>query len=72
MQYSSFNRSYPSINFGFRSSKCIYVLATYEVDDKKPMPTDKAALMALVRAKAARPFHKVVFEPNSKATDFPK
>lgn len=51
-------------------SKCAFVVPTYEVDEKVPLPVNKTSLLALVKSKKAQPFHQVVFVNNQFATNF--
>ncbi|XP_018018045.1 beta-1,4-glucuronyltransferase 1 [Hyalella azteca] len=50
--------------------KCAFVIPTYEIDDKAPLPSNVSDMLALVQAGRARPFHEKVFIHNQFSTNF--
>lgn len=49
--------------------KCVYVVPTYEMPEKLPIPRSKAELLERVHRKQGRPFHAKVFIHNQYATN---
>lgn len=54
------------------SSRCAYVIPTYELDERVVFPTNKSELIRLANKGLARPFHQKVFIFNQYATNFSK
>lgn len=50
-------------------SKCVYVVPTYEMPEKLPVPHSKAELLERVSRRQSRPFHAKVFIHNQYATN---
>lgn len=53
-----------------KSSKCAFVVPTYEIDNRVKFPQTKIDLMRLSKRGLARPFHHKVFIYNQYATNF--
>ncbi|XP_054707673.1 beta-1,4-glucuronyltransferase 1-like [Uloborus diversus] len=49
--------------------KCVYVVPTYEMPERLPVPKSKTELVERVRRKQSRPFHAKVFIHNQYATN---
>lgn len=49
--------------------KCVYVVPTYEMPERLPLPRNKAELLERIRRKQSRPFHAKVFIHNQYATN---
>lgn len=49
--------------------KCVYVVPTYEMSEKLPLPRNKAELLERINRKQSRPFHAKVFIHNQYATN---
>ncbi|XP_037084726.1 uncharacterized protein LOC119105362 [Pollicipes pollicipes] len=49
--------------------RCVFVVPTYEVEERQPFPETAAQLLELVRRRKARPFHEKVFLHNQFATN---
>ncbi|KAF2359253.1 Nucleotide-diphospho-sugar transferase [Trinorchestia longiramus] len=50
--------------------KCAFVIPTYEIDEKAPLPTNASEILQLVSTSRARPFHEKVFIHNQYSTNF--
>ncbi|XP_068240702.1 beta-1,4-glucuronyltransferase 1 isoform X2 [Palaemon carinicauda] len=50
--------------------KCAFVVPTYEVDERSPLPYNRSSLLRLAEQGRARPFHQKVFVHNQHATNF--
>ncbi|XP_071538295.1 beta-1,4-glucuronyltransferase 1 isoform X2 [Panulirus ornatus] len=50
--------------------KCAFVVPTYEVDERSPLPHNRSTLLHLASKGRARPFHQKVFVHNQHATNF--
>lgn len=51
-------------------SKCVFVVPTYEIDNRVKFPPNKVDLLRLSKRGLARPFHHKVFIYNQFATNF--
>lgn len=63
---SSFLTSTPAL----KCKKCAFVVPTYEVDERSPLPYNRSSLLRLASKGRARPFHQKVFVHNQHATNF--
>lgn len=49
--------------------KCVYVVPTYEMSERLPVPRSKTELLETIKRKQSRPFHAKVFIHNQFATN---
>lgn len=49
--------------------KCVYVVPTYEMSERLPVPRTKTELLETIKKKQSRPFHAKVFIHNQFATN---
>ncbi|KAK8731229.1 hypothetical protein OTU49_007496 [Cherax quadricarinatus] len=57
-------------NTATKCKKCAFVVPTYEVDERSPLPHNRSTLLHLAGKGRARPFHQKVFVHNQHATNF--